>query len=167
MRAFATTLIVIAATSLFAAAPEEGTAIVSALKTFRAALKAGEVDRAVALSARFPRVSADQLRQSTEELVDRFRSGTLSLWIFPSSVVVSGDCAVVVVGDGEAPAPDDPAYLLRQNNQWKVFPGLSAWDEDAFDLTVPQREAFTKLREAYKEAKKQLRKGDGSSSKPE
>lgn len=154
------------AASAFAATPEE-TAIVSVLKAYRAALNAGNTEQALALTATFPSVSPKETRQSTQELVDAIKSGTLKLWIYSSSVTVSGDCAVVVIGDGENPTPDDPAYLLRQEGNWRVFPRLAQWDELSTALTLQQRETFTRLGSAYKEAKKELRRNAESKANAE
>jgi hypothetical protein len=70
---------------------------------------------------------------------------------------VIGDCAVVVIGDGEQRTPDDPCYLLKQGGAWKVLPELARWQDDSFELTEEQKRAFESLEKQYEEEQKRLR----------
>ncbi len=127
---------------------------------------AGDTGKAVALTATFPRLSSEQVRQVTQAYTDKAKAGNLKIWIYPSSVSVSGDCAVVVIGDDEEPTLNDPdpAYLLRQNGEWKVLLKLTNWKQDFIELNDDQKRAFTQLEATYKETRKRLRGNPASKS---
>jgi len=150
-------LIVFLAAATMALAQDSEQAVLACLKNYREAVKAGDTDKAVALSATFPKLPAARLRQSTQEFIDQAKAGNLRIRLYSSSVNVLENCAVVVIGDGEKPAPDDPAYLIQRDGQWKVLPDLTSWEREYMEFSADERRAFAQLRETYKQVKKRLR----------
>jgi hypothetical protein len=135
---------------------------VTALLDYRTALKKGDLEGAMALTASFTRLPTERVRELTKEYLDMTASGRLHIWLYPDSLRIIADCAVIVTGDGARPAPDDPCYLLNQNGKWKVLPALTKWQEDYFDLTADQKQAFGTLAEHHKREKKRLREKGNS-----
>jgi hypothetical protein len=138
-----------------ARAQDDSKSVIAALTAYRAALKSGDVNRVLKLTVAPSDYPIDRFRARIEHDVTRLTK--VKLWIFPESAKVSGDCAVVVVGDGAKPTPDDPAYLLKQDGQWKVLPEVTQWKDEAVTLTEKQEEAFTQLTKVYEETQKQMR----------
>ena len=71
-----------------------------------------------------------------------------------------GDCAVVVINEskkaGKKSFDLDPAYLIKQGEEWRVFPEVSDW-ELAEHMAKDKVETFKKL-EAWFDARKDVLK---------
>ena len=157
MRIIALLLVISAALTRSVIAQAATEAPVSTLSEYRAALKKGDLARAVALTASFPKLPSEGLREITQKYLDMMSSGRLRIWFYPESLRVIGDCAVMVVGDHQRPAPDDPCYFLNQGGQWKVLPKLTDWQESYFEFTDTQKQAFVILTAHYEAEQKRLR----------
>ena len=117
----------------------------------------GQTAEAVALTAELPGLPAEAIKGETQGYVNAASSGDLKLWIFPTSARVIGSCGVLIIGDGEEPDADDPAYMIEQDDGWKVLLELTNWNEPYFKLSEDQKKAFQKLEVHVAEQKKELR----------
>ena len=67
------------------------------------------------------------------------------------------DCAVVIFEDGEKGKPDyDPAFLIKQDGQWKVLLKLTDWDEEEFETSEAQKKRLKELDEWFDKEKDRL-----------
>lgn len=137
--------------------PEE---IIAVLKDYRQALKNGDIDMAIKMTATFPKYPAAAIREDTVRYSELSASGELHFWIFPSSCKVIEECAVVLLGDNLSPSADDPGYLLKQDGKWKIIPALTDWEDDYIELTNKQKISFQKLAEHVSNQKRILRSSD-------
>lgn len=76
--------------------------------------------------------SSDEITKYLKERVQRvigIFSGENDFETLEEKIV--NDCAVVVINeslkDGEKTFGIDPAYLIKQNGEWKVMPSISDW----------------------------------------
>lgn len=59
--------------------------------------------------------------------------------------------------DGDNERPDyDPAYLVRQNGEWKVLLKFIQWDERRFTFTDEQKIRFAELKKWFHGEKDRL-----------
>jgi len=128
-----------------AANDAEEASMIVALKKYRKALVDGQTAAAVALTASFSGLPPEAVKGETQGYVDAASVGDLQLWIFPTSAKVIGSCGVLIIGDGEEPDADDPAYMIKEEDGWKVLLELTNWDEPYFKLSEEQKRAFQKL----------------------
>ncbi len=156
---FLTTLLLCALFPLVSNADETAEAknMIDALKKYRKALVEGRTDAAVSLTASFPGLPIEAVKGETQGLVDAASSGKLKLWLFPTSAKVIDGCGVLIIGDGEEPDADDPAYMIKQADGWKVLLELTNWNKPYFKLSEEQQKAFNQLQTHVAEQKKVLR----------
>ena len=133
---------------------------VKTVKAYRAALVAGKLEEAMQHIAKFPGVQKEEAEEDSRRLIQLTKDEGLKLWIFPQGSITAGKYAVVTIGDGEAPAPDDPLYLILQDKKWKLLPGLTSWKYETYGLTPEEKTAFAALEEFHDKARKQLRNED-------
>lgn len=74
---------------------------------------------------------------------------------------VEGDCAVVVINEskkeGKKAFDIDPAYLIKQGDEWKVFPDVSDWDI-AEQVAKDKVDSFKKLEAWFETRSEELKK---------
>ena len=131
--------------------------MIDALKKYREALVAGETDTAVTLTASFQDLPAETIKLKTQNSVEATRSGRLKIWIFPANAKVIEGCGALIIGDGEKPAVDDPAYIIKQGGEWKVLLKLTDWNRPHFKISEQQKKAFEQLQTHISAKKKELR----------
>ena len=77
---------------------------------------------------------------------------------------IEGDCAVVVINEskkeGRQAFDIDPAYLIKQDGEWRVFPDLSDWDI-VEHVAKDKVDSYKKLEAWYKKRKVELKKEKG------
>jgi hypothetical protein len=128
----------------------------AALVAYDAALKKGDLDAAKDLTAKFKTIPAEALEQYTTKYSEGAKAGR-SITPVPGSAKVIGDFAVVTFADGNKDRLDyDPAYLMKQNGQWKVFLRLTRWDHPMFDLSDEQKKHLGDLKEWFSAEKTRL-----------
>jgi hypothetical protein len=135
----------------------ELTAPTAALVAYEAALKKGDLDAAKALTARFKTIPAEALEQYTAKYSEGAKAGKIVITPVPGSAKIIGEVAVVTFADGNKERPDyDPAYLMKQNGQWRVFLKLTNWDHPMFDLPEEQKKQLGDLKEWFSAEKDRL-----------
>ena len=161
---FLTTLLLCALLPLVSKADEttEAQHMIDAIKKYRKALVEGSTDAAVSLTASSPCLPIEAVKSETQGFVDAASSGRLKLWLFPTSAKVIGGCGVLIIGDGEEPDADDPAYMIKQADGWKVLLELTNWNKPYFKLSEEQQKAFEQLQTHAAEQKKALRASSDS-----
>jgi hypothetical protein len=135
----------------------ETVVMIDALKKYREALVAGKTEAAVALTASFPDLPVEAVKSKTGDYVEAARTGRLKIWIFPTSAKVIDGCGALIIGDGEEPAADDPAYMIKQADGWKVLLKLTDWNRPFFKHSDEQKKAFEHLQTHVAEQMKYLR----------
>jgi hypothetical protein len=77
---------------------------------------------------------------------------------------MEGDCAVVIINEskkaGEKAFDIDPAYLIKQGGEWKVFPDVSDWDI-AEQVAKDKVDSFKKLEAWFRTRKAEIKKDKG------
>ncbi len=157
MKLILTVLLLTVCAGNILAADSETESVITFLKGYRTALKKGEINSAIEMTAKFPEYPAAAIKEDTVRYSELSVSDELKLWIFPTSCKVVGDCAVVIVGDNLSPSADDPAYFLRQDGVWKIIPALTDWEDDYIELSEEERKSFGELTEHVEEQKSILR----------
>jgi len=135
-----------------------------ALAAFKKSAQAGDFEATWEHVAKFeglPDPATDYLKGKVRRFLELTREG----WDFEIiEEKVEGGCAVVVINEsrkaGRAAFDLDPAYLIKQGDEWKVLPEVSDWDiaEQVAKDDVP---SFRKLEAWFKARKAELRKGRG------
>jgi hypothetical protein len=129
----------------------------AALKAYFEALKKGDLEAAKGLTAAFKNLPPEYLEQYTAKYSEGAKAGKLNIKLVPKSSRVDKDCAVVTFEDGNKERPDyDPAYLIKQDGQWKVFLKLTKWEHRAFETTEEQKNRFKELEEWFDKEKDRL-----------
>jgi hypothetical protein len=132
-----------------------------ALGAFKKAAQTKNFEETWKHAAKFDGVP-DQVTEYLKEKVKRFIDLTGKGWDFDIlEEKADGDCAVVVINeskkDGGEAFDIDPAYLIKQNGEWRVFPDVSDWDI-AEQVAKDKVDAFKKLEAWFKERKAELKK---------
>lgn len=142
------------------------------LNTFRKAAKEQKFEDLWKLSAQFGG-SPEDLTAYFRDKVRRSMKLAAEGWDFELiDEKIIDDCAVIIINEstkqGQKAFDIDPAYLIKQNGDWKVFPGLTNWNmaemmskgilPQATLLNKDQTEAYNKLQQWYEERKAVLRK---------
>ena len=135
---------------------DEANGAVAVVKSFRTSLEKGQAQDAVKHIASFPGVPREMSEEEVARCADIVKTGA-KLWIFPQGSKVQGECAMVTVGDGEEPSPDDPFYLIRQDGRWKFLPGLTRWNEQGVVLTDGEKKIFAELEKFHDTFRKKFR----------
>lgn len=151
-------LVVVLVQSAFAGTPTE------ALTAFKKSAQAKDFEATWKHAAKFEGLPA----QATEYLkgkVQRFIDLTSKGWDFEiMEEKVEGDCAVVVINESKKAAQNafdlDPAYLIKQGDEWKVFPDVSDW-EIAEQGAKEKVDSFKNLEAWFKTRKAELKKHQG------
>src|SRR5690606_2918576 len=95
--------------------------------------------------------------QYTTKYSEGAKAGKLTVKPVTGSAKVVGDFAVVTFSDGNKDRPDyDPAYLVKQDGEWRVFLRLTKWDHPMFDLSAEQKKQLGELQEWFAAEKKRL-----------
>ena len=107
----------------------------------------------------------DQVTEYLKGKVKRFIDLTGKGWDFEIiEEKVDGDCAVVVINEskkeGRKAFDIDPAYLIKQDGEWRVFPDVSDWDISE-QVAKDKVETFKKLEAWFKARKVELKKEEG------
>lgn len=156
------TMIVALVSSVFTRAvlaeePADVSAPTKALVSYEAALKKGDTKAAKDLTAKFKTIPAEALDASTAEYSEAAKAGKLAITPVTGSAKILGDFAVVTFSDGNKKRSDyDPAYLVKQNGEWKVFLELTRWKSPMFDLSAEQKKQLSELGEWYDAEEKRL-----------
>ena len=144
--------------SAFAGTPTE------ALAAFKKSSQAKDFEATWKHAAKFEGLP-DQVTEYLKGKVQRFIDLTSKGWDFEIiEEKVEGDCAVVVINEskkaGQKAFDLDPAYLIKQGNEWKVFPDVSDWDI-AEQVAKDKVDSFKKLEAWFKARKAELKKDKG------
>lgn len=131
-----------------------------ALKAFKQALKKNDTDTAwshIVLYDILPERSIQAFKQKIQKMIKLQQSG----WDFTiMEEKVDGDCAVIIINeskkDGKASFDIDPAYLLKQNGEWKVFVDITSY-RLATEAEKDKAPAFERLKQWYDARKKELK----------
>ena len=128
-----------------------------ALGDFKKSAQAQNFEETWEKSAKFeglPEQVTDYLKGKVKRIIDLTGKG----WDFEIiEEKIEGDCAVVVINEskkgGKKSFDIDPAYLIKQGGEWKVFPDVSDWEiaeSVAKDKVASYKrlEAWFKIREA-------------------
>lgn len=157
-----TTLIVALVSAVFTGATlaEEPTAVsapTKALVSYEAALKKGDLKAAKDLTANFKTIPAEALDEYTAKYSEGAKAGKIAVTPVTGSAKILGDFAVITFSDGNKKRPDyDPAYLMKQNGEWKVFLKLTQWKSPMFELSAEQKKQLSELEEWYDAEEKRL-----------
>lgn len=150
-----TLLLILLCQSLFAGTPTE------ALNAFGKAAKEQKFEDAWKHTAQFEGAS-EEVNNYLKSLVRKVFKLSKEGWSFEIlEEKISGDCAVIILNEIKEPGQNglniDPAFLIRQNGEWKVMPKLTQWDVSA-RIPAGQQPASMKLDEkkiaAYQELEK-------------
>lgn len=122
-----TLLFVLFCQTLIAGTPSE------ALTAFLKGAKSQSFEETWKHTAQFEGTGADYteyFRSKVQSVVDLAATGW-TLEILDEKI--SGDCAVVLcndkkIEDSKEAFDPDPAFLIKQNGEWKVMPGLTEWN---------------------------------------
>lgn len=141
--------------SVFAGTPTE------ALGEFKKAAHTKNFEATWKHAAKFD-VLPDQITEHLKGKVKRFIDLMGKGWDFEIiEEKVEGDCAVVVINEskkeGRKTFDIDPAYLIKQGGEWKVFPDITDWDI-AESVAKDKVESFKKLEAWYKVREVELKK---------
>jgi len=119
----------------------------SALQRYYSALKTGDANAAIELTAKFKELPAGWIKEITDDLLAAAKEGDLSMKLVSGSSKMLDECAVIIFEDGDKKRrPDyDPAFLIKQDGKWKVLPDLTNWEDYKPALTKPQIAQFKKL----------------------
>jgi hypothetical protein len=112
-------------------------------------LKAGDIQKAVSLTAQFPKLGPDHIKQMTQEAAAALKVEPVT--VLSEQTKILEDCAVVIGKQSETDL--DPLYLLKQAGQWRVLPTVTDIDHPALDLSDAQRTRFQELRTWFKRKK--------------
>jgi hypothetical protein len=132
-----------------------------ALKAFQQAAKEQKLEEAQKHMAQFEGAS-DKVKQYLKSKAGKFLKLAADGWGYGIlEEKVNGDCAVLVLNEstkaGKKAFDIDPAYLIKQNGEWKVMPGFTKWDLSK-EISAEYQPASMKLDEkklaAYKELEK-------------
>ncbi len=140
---------------LFGGTPSE------ALGAFKKAAATKNFEETWKHAAKFDGVP-DQVTEYLKKKVGRFIDLTDKGWDFEIlEEKIEGDCAVVVINeskkDGKKAFDLDPAYLIKQDGEWRVFPDVSDWDM-AKQFAKDKVDAYQKLEAWFEERKEVLKK---------
>lgn len=132
-----------------------------ALTAFKKAAETKNFEEAWKLSTRFnglPDQITEHLKAEVAEFIDSVGEDS-DFEILEEKT--EGDCAVVVINesmkDGRKSFDIDPAYLLKQDGEWRVFPDVSDW-ELAEQFAKDKVETYKRLEIWFKERKAELKK---------
>ena len=151
-------LLAVLAQSAFAGPPTD------ALAAFKKSAKAKDFEAAWKHVAKFeglPPAATKHFKEEVQEFIDLTAKG----WDFEIvEEKVEGDCAVVVIKEskkgGEKTVDLDPAYLIKQGDEWKVFPEVTDW-EVAEHAAKDKVAAFKKLEAWFTARKAELKEKKG------
>jgi hypothetical protein len=135
-----------------------------ALAAFKESAQARDFEATWKYAAKFEELP-DQATKYFKGKVQRFIDLTAKGWDFEIiEEKIEGDCAVVVINEskkaGQKAFDLDPAYLIKQGDEWKVFPDVSDWDV-AEQVAKDKVDSFKKLEEWFKTRKAQLKMDKG------
>lgn len=120
-------------------------------------LKDGDLEKAKAMTAKFKTLPDEYLNKYTKKYSKLAKDGEMVIKLEPKSMKVIEGCAVVTFKDGDNKHPDyDPAYLVKQNGEWKVLLKFTQWDDRRFTLTDEQKRQFTELKTWFRGEKDRL-----------
>lgn len=137
--------------------PVDVSAPTKALAAYEAALKEGDVKAAKNLTAKFKTIPEEALNEYAAKYSEGAKAGKLTFKPVAGSTKVVGDFAVVTFSDGNKERPDyDPAYLMKQDGEWRVFLRLTKWNHPMFDLSAEQKKQLTELEEWFAAEKNRL-----------
>lgn len=135
-----------------------------ALAAFKKSAQAKDFEATWKNAAKFeglPERATEYFRGKVQRFIDRTSKG----WDFEIiEEKIEGDCALVVTNEskkaGEKPFDLDPAYLIKQGGEWKVFPDVSDWDI-AEQVAKDKIDSYKKLEAWFKVRKAELKKDKG------
>ena len=129
----------------------------AALMNYYNALKEGDLEEAKGLTASFAGLPGEYIDGYTEKYSKGVKAGALKIVLVPGLEKQNEDCAVVIFEEGRGGKPDyDPAYLIKQDGDWKVFLKLTSWDLRGAELADEQKARFEELAAWFKEEKARL-----------
>lgn len=148
-------LVTLLVQSVFAGTPTE------ALAAFRKSAHTKDFESTWKHAAKFEGLP-DQATEYFKGKVQRFIDLAAKGWDFEIiEEKIEGDCAVVVINEskkeGRKAFDFDPAYLIKQGGEWKVFPDVSDWDV-AEQVAKDKVDSFKKLEDWFKSRKAELKK---------
>jgi hypothetical protein len=132
-----------------------------ALGAFKKAAKTKNFEDTWKHVAKFDGVP-DQVATGQKEDIKRFIELFGSGWDFDIlEEKTEGDCAVVVINEskkhGKKSFDIDPAYLIKQNGEWRVLSGISDWNE-AKQFAKDKIESYKKLETWFESRSETLKK---------
>jgi len=136
-----------------------------ALENFKKAAQSKDFEATWKHAAKFdslPEQVTEHLKSKVRKLIVLASKG----WDFKvMDEKIDGDCAVVAIKEpkknGNTEVDIDPAYMLLQDGEWRVFPDVTGW-RIAEDAAKDKVETYKKLEAWYKERKIELKKkGNG------
>ena len=115
---------------------------------FASALHRGDVTAGRALLVKPPAYGVDMYDRVLKRLADAAKQGRYRLRPLDSSA--EGNCAVVAVEETDpsrrgAAADYDPVYLLKEDEGWRVLPGVSSFERPPHPMTPAQKDAYRRL----------------------
>jgi hypothetical protein len=132
-----------------------------ALAAFKKSAQAKDFEATWKHAAKFDGLP-DEVTEYLKGKVQRFIDLTSKGWDFEIiEEKLEDDCAVVVINEskkaGQKAFDLDPAYLIKQGDEWKVFPDVSDWDI-AEQVAKDKVESFKKLEAWFKARKTEIKK---------
>ena len=157
MKTFALLISLAIQTAAFGGAPTE------ALADFKKSAHAKDFEGTWAHAAKFeglPNEATEYFKGKVQRFIDLCDKG----WDFEIvEEKVEGECAVIVINEskkaGEKAFDLDPAYLIKQGDEWKVFPDITDWDI-AEQVAKDKVDSFKKLEAWFETRKAELKKKD-------
>ena len=131
-----------------------------ALAVFWKAARSGDFDATWKRVVKFDELPPEFVEDQKEKVRKVIKLAASGWSVEALEEKVEGDCAVIVgneVKGEKSEVPNlDPVYLLKQDNEWKVFAKLTKFDLAAAG-GKEKLEVFGKLKKWYEERKQVLR----------
>ena len=131
-----------------------------ALAAFWKTARSGDFDATWKRVVKFDKLPPEFVEDQKEKVRKMIKLGASGWSVEALEEKVDGDCAVIVgneVKGEKSEVPNlDPVYLLKQDNEWKVFAKLTKFDLAAAG-GKEKLEVFGKLKKWYEERKQVLR----------
>ena len=139
----------------FAGSPTE------TLSAFKKSIDTGDLEAAwgyIVIVEGLPEDSTAYLKDRVERFIKMSKAG----WSFDIvKEKIEGKCAVVLINekskDGKKTTDYDPAYLIKQNGEWKLMPKVSSWDM-AEQIDKDSVASFEQLKLWFDAQKNELKK---------
>ena len=115
-----------------------------------------DVETALALTAEFPKVSKEKLKEEygrpDDALVAALRPRTAPE---VRNAKLDGDVAVIV--SLEKPTDPDPVYMIQQTGSWRVLPEITIFKRPEYGFSADQLARFQELEKWFKQEKRTIK----------